>query len=286
MDVNTPDNNNQSASVPMGGIIKGEASAPDFKSMIPETYRDKEYLKNIDSFDGLFQQFDNAQSLIGRKTVGVPSETSPKEEWESFYNKMGRPESYDKYEFEKIQDAPENFTRPPEKEEVLKKTFHELGLTAQQAKELLKRSDMYEIEAYKEHQKMVEAETAKANAEFAQQLDSLFGAKKSEKVELTNQLLQKYTPEGLKGHLTAIDDKTMLVLASVLTRLHDSEVREDNGFNRGEPTPAKDSNALQEEARRLMMSSEFKDWQHPNHSNTKAKVQSLYQQINLLKSRK
>ena len=66
---------------------------------VPEEYKDAGWSKNIKSYDDLWKMNANAQSLIGRKTIGIPSDKSTPEEWQSFFEKM-RPEKSEEYGLE------------------------------------------------------------------------------------------------------------------------------------------------------------------------------------------
>lgn len=60
---------------------------------IPDEYKDKAWAKNIKSEQDLYKSYDNAQSLIGKKTIGLPDWNDDKQV-EDYYNKI-RPESYE-----------------------------------------------------------------------------------------------------------------------------------------------------------------------------------------------
>lgn len=92
---------------------------------IPEEYQDKGWAKNISSLDDLYKSHDNAQTLIGKKTIGIPEDWENEEQVNDFYNKI-RPENKDDYvfpegtfEYEKYADL-----------------FHEVGLSKHQADKL------------------------------------------------------------------------------------------------------------------------------------------------------
>ena len=95
----------------------------------PEEYKDKGWTKNIKSIDDLWKTNDNAQELIGRKTVGVPDKDSTPEQFEEYYSKV-RPENAEAYEF------PE-YTTDIEKE-LYSKAFYDNGLTKKQSEGIIK----------------------------------------------------------------------------------------------------------------------------------------------------
>ena len=63
VDNTQPETNNQ----PTQPVDNQPAKSAEFT--IPETYKDKSWTKNIKSQEDLFKSYDNAQSLIGKKTI-------------------------------------------------------------------------------------------------------------------------------------------------------------------------------------------------------------------------
>ena len=97
-----------------------EPTSSDFA--IPEKYKTAGWTKNISSYEKLWDAHANAQELIGRKTVGIPTENSSEEEIETFYSKV-RPEKEDGYDIDLGEDTA-----------LFRAVFHKNGLSARQAK--------------------------------------------------------------------------------------------------------------------------------------------------------
>lgn len=70
--------------------------------------------------------------LLGN-AIRVPGEKATDEEKAEFLNKLGRPESPDKYEFEVPKNLPEDVPYDAERADSFKQLAHSIGLTAQQA---------------------------------------------------------------------------------------------------------------------------------------------------------
>lgn len=257
----------------------GGGEGDSFLDTVPESYRDKPYMKEIDSIDKLFEQFDNSQKLIGKKTVGVPTAESSMEEWNEFYNKMGRPESPDKYEFESVEDFPEDMKRSETQEKALRQIFHEAGLTASQAKNVVKKLDAATKEMYEaqkaDYEKMVNGK----RAEFKQKVDKYFGSDSAKAVQVTEGLLNKYVPKGLEDAVKSLDDDSMLIMATVLNNMRSDALGEDSMFKNDDITPTQTAEDLRAKAKELMLKPEFRDAMHPNHEKLRAEVQSIYQKI-------
>ena len=108
------------------------ASAPeDWKTQLPEDIRNDPSLNPIKDLNGLAKSYVNAQKLIGRDKIPMPKdENDPL--WDDVYNRLGRPETPDKYEFNKP-DLP-GYDEATDK--AFREQAHKLGLSKRQAGEL------------------------------------------------------------------------------------------------------------------------------------------------------
>ena len=98
-----------------------EQSKNDFA--LPDAYKNKGWAKNIKSLDDLFKAHDNAQSLIGKKTIGIPEDWNDEKSREEFLSKV-RPKTADDYQ---IDAKPE-----------VKELCHKYGLSQFQAENMAK----------------------------------------------------------------------------------------------------------------------------------------------------
>lgn len=69
----------------------------DFREYIPEEFKTADFWKSVKDTPDLVKQFAHAQKLVGANKVVVPGDGAQPADWDAFYNKMGRPESHDKY---------------------------------------------------------------------------------------------------------------------------------------------------------------------------------------------
>jgi len=177
----------------------GETS--DWRSMLPEDLRDHSALTSINDVPNLAKSFVNAQSMIGRDKIAIPSQHSSPDDWNQVYEKLGRPEGPDNYEMEVPEGSNEDFVG------WYKNTAHELGLNNAQAQMLANKYSEF-VGA------QVEANTPDVNAlqnEQAGILQKEYGAKFDENMSLGNSIVTEFGQEGM----------TELVLADG-TRLGDS----------------------------------------------------------------
>ena len=129
------------------------ASEGDFS--IPDEYKDRGWTKNLKSIDDLWKMNDNAQNMIGRKTIGIPSEEATDEEISEFYSKI-RPQNQADYKVD-LEGADK---------ELFEKLFYDNGLSQRQANAL--------IEGYKQSIAVAESEMKSAEG-YRQELANRFG---------------------------------------------------------------------------------------------------------------
>ena len=87
--------------------IAAQAQSQETGFSIPDKYKDAGWAKDIKSSEDLWKMNANAQSLIGKRPAGIPSNDASEEEWEKFYNTLGRPEEPSAYKFSDIEGLPE-----------------------------------------------------------------------------------------------------------------------------------------------------------------------------------
>lgn len=141
---------------------------------IPEQYKDKNWAKNIKSLDDLYKSYDNAQSLIGKKTIGIPDfEKASEEEIKSFYDKL-TPKDIKDYNFD------DEMTQ--EEKEFYGNLFKENGVNKKSAQAMVSTFKNYINSFYD-------------NDNFVAELKERFGNNYEERVNDTTKVLQKYFPK-------------------------------------------------------------------------------------------
>ena len=131
-----------------------------WKEAIPEDLRNDPNISKFTELEALAKSYVNATRMIGQDKVAVPNNNSTDDQWNEVYDKLGRPESPDKYQLDIKSEA------VPLDEGAIKsfaENAHQLGLNNKQAQGIL--------EFYKNsmegslQQNQVDMETAQANAE-------------------------------------------------------------------------------------------------------------------------
>jgi len=152
-----------------------------WKDSISEAYRNDPNIEKFTEIDALAKSYINATRMIGQDKVVIPTNNSTEDQWDEVYDKLGRPESAEKYSLDaksKVVSLDDNAVKQ------FAETSHKLGLNNKQAQGLL--------EFYKQNmegtaqQAKVDTETAQAQAE--QELRSEWGREFDSKVKQAGSL--------------------------------------------------------------------------------------------------
>lgn len=251
-----------------------ESEPKSFLDTLPESYRDKPYLKDINDMDSLLKSFDNSQQLIGKKReLNLPTEKSTPEEWDKYYEAIGRPSKAEEYKLNYSDDIKDIINS--ESLENFKKVAHEQGITEKQAQSLLD----YETQLYKNLVDQYNEEQAESDKQFKEITTKYFGADKEKIMQTGEDLIKKYLPEGLEEHFTKLDNNSKVIMASVLNGLKKDYMSEDSltNISKGGNKPTAEDKLS--EARKLMMSPEYKNVMHPEHDKIKKYVDGVYKEL-------
>lgn len=252
---------------------------------VPEPYQGKGWVEKIKSTDDLWKTLDNAQSLIGKKSV--PAQDATDEEWERFYNQAGRPESPDKYTLPDIEGLKD--VDLGEQKKIAMDLFHKAGLNTRQAQKLWKEYIGTEM-GIAEKSKASKAENdSKLDKEFEEIKSKVFGEEYEAKSQQALGLINKHAPEELKDALKEIGNnpKAMAAVIATLSAVQgeiDSVKKqyagEDGLKGRGDQTGGAQSiESVRKELASLRTSQAAKDFTHADHKATMEKVSSLAEKV-------
>jgi len=71
----------------------------NWKDSLPDDLKTEKALESIQDVPGLVKSYIHAQKMIGSDKIPVPNKYATDEDWQAVYNKLGRPETPDAYEF-------------------------------------------------------------------------------------------------------------------------------------------------------------------------------------------
>ena len=184
---------------------------------IPESYADRGWAAEgkIKSVDDLFKAYDNSQSLLGKRPAGIPAANASQEEWDKFYQTMGRPDDPTAYQLDsKFEGLPEDLDLS-KFEDKAKSFFHKLGLSNEKANQAWRDYISMELEAVGEMKQANEAREAELDKEFDALGKSMFGDQFKDVTARAEQYLNANLPEELKGVVDTIRDNPKAMLAMV-----------------------------------------------------------------------
>lgn len=133
-ELDTPAPNPQD-NLPAGGDPNVE-SAKSWIDSLPEDLRGNESLKKFKGIDNLAKSYVELEKHVGG-TIKIPQDTAKPEEWDAFYNKIGRPEKPEGYGFVKPENLPAGVEWSDEMAGAFSALAHKNGLTKHQANELI-----------------------------------------------------------------------------------------------------------------------------------------------------
>lgn len=190
---------------------------------VPAEYQEKSWAKNIKSMEDLYKSYDNAQSLIGKKTIGIPDfEKATDEELKEFYSKTA-PADIKEY-------GMDNFT--DKEKEIFGNLFKENGINKRQAQNIISKFNEFQQQFINEE-------------DFNKELKTRFGDNykqiTNEATALLRQHLSKEDGELLNGMPNKLLG-TMLSLANNIKKTYgvdlkskvDNKAVENIGYTRAD----------------------------------------------------
>tara|TARA_A200000159_G_scaffold116595_1_gene110087 strand:+ start:8 stop:871 length:864 start_codon:yes stop_codon:yes gene_type:complete len=134
--------------------------AKSWKEAISEEFREDPNIAKFTEIDALAKSYINATRMIGQDKVAVPNNNSTDDQWNEVYDKLGRPESADKY---KLETESETASLDEGAIKSFAENAHKLGLNNRQAQGIL---DYYKnsMESSAQQTK-IDTETSQAQAE-------------------------------------------------------------------------------------------------------------------------
>jgi len=249
--------------------------AKSWKETISEEFRNDPNIEKFTEIDALAKSYINATRMIGSDKVIVPNQNSNEDHWNEVYDKLGRPQSPDKYKFEIKSDV------VPFEETSIKQfaeNAHKLGLNNKQAQGIL--------EFYKNNveqsakQSQIDIETSQAQSQ--QQLRQEWGRAYDEKLTKAKSIAQaNFSKELLNTQLkdgTVLGDNPEIIkgFANIANLLSEDKIisTESESVNQGRD--------IQTEISKIMDDKSGPYWNksHPDHSKMVQQMFTLREMLN------
>ena len=105
----------------------------DFKSLIPEDYKEEKSLQNFSNMDDFVKSYLHSQKLVGADKIPVPNKMATDDDWKAVYDRLGRPETPDGYKY----DLPKETKLEEKTLKAFSEEAHKLGLLPKQAQGII-----------------------------------------------------------------------------------------------------------------------------------------------------
>ncbi len=183
---------------------------------VPEAYKDRGYLKDVNSIEDVYKKLDGAQQLIGQK-VTFPTEDSTDEQRMSFNRSAGMPEKAEGYTFETINDVERN----PEVDDKIKQIFHEAGISGKAATKIQKGYENFLNESFVKQQELNDEQFDNLSTE-------ILGDRSEEVLASSKQLIEENLPPKLVESFKNLPNEALVTMAAVLDSVKQKYINEDN----------------------------------------------------------
>lgn len=172
----------------------GAGTAVDWRTGIDKDILAAPSMADIKDINGLAKSYVHAQALVGSK-LNLPTAESTQEEWNSFYGKVGRPESADGYQLQ----SPPGMPIPDTELAFVKGLMHKHGLSKNQAEGIFAEYIGREAETFNTQQQNAQAEIQTANMKAKETLHKLWpGTEFDLKMNQANLALKSFINPELK----------------------------------------------------------------------------------------
>jgi hypothetical protein len=240
-----------------GTTTTPESATPSsWRDSLSADYKDKyTEFKNPEDF---VKGYDNLVSKLGADPIVKPKSDAAPEEWQKYYNKLGRPESADKYAI----NLPENgLTYDDNMLNGFKKAAHESGLTQDQVEKVFGWYDA----------SMLAADGAKYEAAEAE-LKTKWGGDYDKNLSAAADFAKQAVPADYQDVVAKYsNDPAFIQMLHGIKAKYATEDRVSGNGQQGNTEADRRSQAVA-----LMNSEAWKNAFHPDHERTKLQVRDLY----------
>ena len=115
-------------------VTPTQETAVDFKTLIPEEYREEKSLQNFNKMDDFVKSYLHSQKMVGLDKIPVPNKHATDEDWKEVYKKLGSPDTAEAYKY----SLPEDHAVPEDTLKSFSEEAVKLGLLPNQADGIMK----------------------------------------------------------------------------------------------------------------------------------------------------
>lgn len=252
-----------------------------FLTTLPEDLRTEPSLATIKDTAALAKGYVSAQKLIGAKRLVAPSENWQDQQWNEFYDQVGRPKTSDEYKVPEFKFE-EGVQLDQAKVKASLVHLHKLGLTQKQAAGVLEHYFGDVNEAVKAGKSMKSTASAQAEQALKQEWGDKFGVN----VDVARSVIKKFGGEDAEEVAKFLDDSGLGNNVKLVRLFHKigSEFQEDRRRSGGGgDLPLGDAARASSEIDQLKIDGEFQkalgEANHPGHRAAVDRWISLHQAV-------
>ena len=241
-------------------------AAPAFA--LPDAWKDKPYLKGVDSMEKVFAMLDGAQTLIGKNRVAVPGENATQAELDAYYEAVGRPKTAAEYKFEGADKADPKFLPK------VQAALHEAGLSSKQAGIVWSKVNA----ALGEYMTEKGIADTQQNTDFTKLATDTFGAERDAVLARGKELITQLASPTMKKYIETLPNESLVVLADIL-RNADKKYISPDGPHKPPTMGTESPDQLRAKARELMEKQGKVDRMSQEFNNMQTEIDAIYNKI-------
>ena len=244
----------------------------DFKSLIPESFKEEKSLENFDNMEDLLKSYLHAQKMVGADKIPVPNKFATDEDWKEVFTRLGAPKSPEDYKYSFKDDEVD-----PNQLKTFNETAHKLGLLPKQAEALVK----YYNDLNKGQSEQLEAQAIVAQEKTEADLKKEFGPQFNKRLDQAKRLAVNTLGEDFLNKTVLKDGSRLgdnLEVIKAFSNLAD-KLSEDE-IVKGEGSDYQTVKDIEKQIAELtQQGSAYWQNQHPNHKQAVDEVLKLREML-------
>jgi len=254
--------------------VTQEEPKVDFKSLIPDEYKEDKALANFQDMNQFVKSYLHAQKMVGLDKIPVPNKHATDEDWQEVYKRLGAPEKPDQYKYK--------FAKDQKVDEASLKAFNEVaqknGLLPKQAENIVKFYNELSQQAISQEASKVDATRLESETVLKTEYGSEYNKRLDQAKRLASQTLgADFLNNTILKNGSKLGDNVSLIKAfsSLADKLSEDEIV------KGEGADYMSAKELQKQIDELEApDSAFWKKTHPNHERAVQEVFKLREMLN------
>ena len=246
----------------------------DFKSLIPDEYKEDKALANFQDMNQFVKSYLHAQKMVGLDKIPVPNKYATDEDWKEVYKRLGAPETPDQYKYK--------FAKDQKVDEASLKAFNEVaqqnGLMPKQAENIVKFYNELNQQSVNQEASKIDAARLESETVLKTEYGSEYNKRLDQAKRLASQTLgEDFLNKTVLKDGSRLGDNVSLIKAfsTLADKLSEDEIV------KGEGTDYMSAKELQKQIDELEApDSAFWKKTHPNHDRAVQEVFKLREMLN------